>query len=447
MFRRPLIATLLTATVAAFTAVAAPPSQARQLPVPTPVTTPKLIPESLLGMHIHGLSHPNWEADRQFGAIRLWDNGIRWDEINTASNVYNFALMDEVVGEAEQAIGSQGHILYVLGSTPQWLATPTKNTPENYLGAEGANTPPRTVKEWDKWVTTVATRYKGRIDSYQVWNEVNFASFWTGTPQQMAELTRRAARIIWAVDPQAEVVTGSGVVRLNSAGKQSAKPNRASFLHQYLKRLKPSNYDAVGVHLYPWRKAGPGDGTPQDREKAAAEMRNLLHRLGSRKPMYDTEMAYGNRRDNGWPTRVIPESRAADWLAQTYVYGLSNTVEKVFWYGWDDHVLGVDVTDPATSAPLLPATAYTTVMSWLKGARSHGCVTKQGVHVCRLSNSAGVTQLIAFTTSPRAGTYHLPRKAGTYTTTCHISGACETVPSPLKKVRVTASPTLIAGVW
>lgn len=117
--------------------------------------------------------------------------------------------MDQVVTNAE-ATGAK-EIMYVLGSTPQWLATDF--SVDNYLDAPGANSKPASLAEWDKWVRAVVQRYRGRIDSYQVWNEVNFSSFWNGSEAQMVELTRRAAKIVHAEDPGAEVVTGSAIVR------------------------------------------------------------------------------------------------------------------------------------------------------------------------------------------------------------------------------------------
>ncbi len=192
------VTTALTMAVTGV-AAAAPP----ELPTPPKPRFTKTVQPSLFGMHVHDLSNPVPQVNQKFGAIRIWDNGVRWDEINTANNVYDFSKLDAVVANAE-ATGAN-EIMYVLGSTPEWLATDTSIP--NYLGAVGANSMPRDLGAWDKWVREVVSKYKGRIDSYQVWNEVNFSSFFSGTPEQMVELTRRAAKIVHDVDPSAEVVT------------------------------------------------------------------------------------------------------------------------------------------------------------------------------------------------------------------------------------------------
>ena len=81
----------------------------------------------------HELSDPSPQVHQKFGAIRIWDNGVRWDEVNTAPGVYDWTLLDQVVANAE-ATGAQ-RIMFVLGSTPSWLATDT--SVPNYTNAPG----------------------------------------------------------------------------------------------------------------------------------------------------------------------------------------------------------------------------------------------------------------------------------------------------------------------
>ena len=86
---------------------------------------------------------------------------------------------------------------------------------------------PSSLSAWDDWVRAVVSRYKGRIDEYQAWNEVNFASFWSGTVGEMITLTQRSSKIVKQVDPRAEFVTGSAIVRQPKTKRRlSASPNR-----------------------------------------------------------------------------------------------------------------------------------------------------------------------------------------------------------------------------
>ena len=83
-------------------AAAAPPD----LPTPAKPKFKKTIQPSLFGMHVHELSEPVPQLTQKFGSIRIWDNGVRWDQINTAPGVYDWTLMDQVVANADSGVNS-----------------------------------------------------------------------------------------------------------------------------------------------------------------------------------------------------------------------------------------------------------------------------------------------------------------------------------------------------
>jgi putative peptidoglycan lipid II flippase len=60
----------------------------------------------------------------------------------------------------------------------------------------GAASAPKDLAAWDEWVKAVVTRYKGRITSYQIWNEANLENFYNGTP-----VAARGARSLWLIRP------------------------------------------------------------------------------------------------------------------------------------------------------------------------------------------------------------------------------------------------------
>src|SRR5882672_950381 len=66
---------------------------------------------------------------------------------------------------------------------------------------------PKDLEDWRTFVRTIATRYKGRIHAYEIWNEPNVKRFWTGSIDQWVALTREASVIINSIDPQAIVVS------------------------------------------------------------------------------------------------------------------------------------------------------------------------------------------------------------------------------------------------
>ena len=55
--------------------------------------------------------------------------------------------------------------------------------------------PPSNLQDYADFVSALATRYRGRIQIYQVWNEPNLAREWAGnppSPQQYTQLLKIA---------------------------------------------------------------------------------------------------------------------------------------------------------------------------------------------------------------------------------------------------------------
>src|SRR5271167_1069568 len=154
------------------------------------------IPASYFGLHIHHLSYPtpstSW-PDVPVPAWRLWDAAVTWPFLEPAKGQWQFDRLDGYLSLAEKH-GTT--VLLTLGMSPGWANGGSKPT-----------APPQDIDDWRAYVTTVASRYKGRIPAYEVWNEPNLTDFWTGTTDQLIALTKAAAEIIHSVDPKAIVVS------------------------------------------------------------------------------------------------------------------------------------------------------------------------------------------------------------------------------------------------
>ena len=105
-----------------------------------------------------------------------------------------------------------GHHLR-LGSTPAWAASSFSGVD---LYGPGTSSHPADIATFELRDRR-RRQFKGRITSYQVWNEANLSSFYRGTPAQMADLTLRLRTIVKANDPAAKVVAASTGTRLLSA--------------------------------------------------------------------------------------------------------------------------------------------------------------------------------------------------------------------------------------
>lgn len=201
-------------------------------------------------------------------------------QVEQSRGQYWWNGLDAAIGNGNMA---RANSMIVLGSTPTWAASDKKaGTYPN----KGAASMPKNIADWKSWVTAVATRYKGSVGAYQIWNEANLTNYWAGTPKQMATLTKEAYRIIKSIDPSAKVIAASSTVRL------TARYN--AFFPKYLTALKKQGWpiDAVAVHTYPAGNEGPAarvkyiQKTQADMRKAGvpADRELLGHRGQLRHP-------------------------------------------------------------------------------------------------------------------------------------------------------------------
>ncbi|MBI1351751.1 MAG: hypothetical protein GC156_11615 [Actinomycetales bacterium] len=350
-----------------------------------------------------------------YGSVRIWDAGVSWGHVEKRRGRYWWTGLDRAV---QAANAQNAQILYVLGSTPTWAAS--KRSQGTYPN-RGAASMPRRLSDWRRWVTAVVTRYGASIDAYQIWNEANLATFWQGTPRQMARLTKEANDIIRRLDPTAQVVAASSTVRLRSAF--------ARFFPAYLRELRRVGWpvDVFAIHTY-----GPSTSTPALRTTyVRLARRELLAARAPRSPLWDTEVNYGIKGPGpGYPDKDIGGNKAAIYVSQTYLDSVRLGVERTYWYSWSrkNDLLGITMY---TGYP--GATALQTTESWLSNAIVD-CRSRH-VRVCRI-NREGVRSRVAWTSSGRAGSFVVPYYA---TRMCDARGRCRPV-APGTKVLIGRMP-------
>ena len=323
------------------------------------------VPASLVGMHIEGAEAGAW-ASAPFGALRLWDNGTAWSQIELEPGVYKWDNLEGILENAE-AKGMKD-ILMVLGTTPEWNA---KTVGDADYPQPGAASAPKDLKAWDAWVTEVATRYKGRITAYQIWNEANLKNFWNGTPEEMADLTKRAYDIIKKIDPSALVVSASPSTRLTGPFDK--------FFPAYLSALAAKGWpvDVVAVHTYP-----SADGDPSARGAVLQKVKDDLSAAGAPAdlPLWDTELNYGLAGPGDLPKVDITGPKAAGWVVRTYIDDLRYGVDRSYWYIWTQKpydLLGIQAY-PQSDAEA----GFFALENWVIGSSFDGCDDATGAVVC-----------------------------------------------------------------
>lgn len=124
---------------------------------------------------------------------------IPWRWVEPTRGAFAWTIVDRVVDAARARDMS---VLGVLTTTPSWAA----------LGqSTNQQTRPADLDQWAAFVRAVATRYKGRVFAYEVWNEPNTEEYFVPAPdpQQYAALVRASVPAIKEVDPHAQVLAGA----------------------------------------------------------------------------------------------------------------------------------------------------------------------------------------------------------------------------------------------
>jgi Glycosyl hydrolases family 39 len=298
------------------------------------------------GMHIHhaALSTP-WPGV-QFASWRLWDSGVAWPQLEPQPGKWEFTLLDRYV---QLAAEHDVEIVLTLGLTPSWASARPR---ELSAYGRGNAAEPRNLADWENYVRVVATRYKGVIHSYEIWNEPNARANFSGSPEEMLRLSRTAYEVLKAVDPDITVVSPSATT---DAG--------VAWLNAFLAQGGCKYSDVIGYHFYV---------TPDPPEAMIPLIRKVKGVLRSRgcgdKPLWNTE--------SGWakPKHFSSDAEAAGYLMRTYVVNWLMGVERCYWYSWDNHNWStLELTTRAGNQMTTVGAAYEIIREWILGAVLRSC--------------------------------------------------------------------------
>lgn len=173
-------------------------------------------------------------AHRDLGLVR--DGGFTWvkqwfawrDIEGKGKGQYDWSAADRIVSGAEE-FGLK--LIARVDHEPAW-----------------AGPPPGNVSAFVDFLTAMATRYRGRIQAYQIWNEPNLAREWGNKPPNAAEYTemlRRAYQAIKRADPSALVIS-AGMAPTTELS-QRAVPDTQFIQSMYNAGAKPY-FDLLGAH-------------------------------------------------------------------------------------------------------------------------------------------------------------------------------------------------------
>jgi polysaccharide biosynthesis protein PslG len=283
-------------------------------------------------------------ADRDLQLIQQagfgWVKQIfAWREIEGAGKgKYDWSRADRVVNQA-QKYGLR--ILARVDSQPKWAG-----------GGFPTNGPPNNLQDYADFLKALATRYKGRIQAYQIWNEPNLKREWGNqapNPAAYTNMLKRAYSAVKSADPKAWVITAglAPTTRWDSV----AMPDTEFVKGMYDAGVK-GYFDALGVHAAGY-KAPPEMDPAQVATDANYYNKGDPNCPGSRCRIYcfrhveDLRQIMVNRGDGnrqivilefGWTIdprpgsayhwHAVSEQQQGDYLVRAYQYA------KAHWSPW-----------------------------------------------------------------------------------------------------------------
>lgn len=196
-----------------------------------------------------------------------------WAKTEKQKGVYNWAWLDHIIDDA------------VSRGLKPWLQTSYGNP--IYEGGGGFDlkgglpTSPEALAAWDKWVEAMVSRYKNKVTEWEMWNEPDIQK--DNTPEMVANLNIRTAKIIKRIQPEAEI-----------AGLVMASGSNTDYLNGYLKVLKEKNL----LDLFKWIVYHGYSMNPDESYKGVAKLDSVLRKYSSKLMLRQGE--------NGAPSAYCP---------------------------------------------------------------------------------------------------------------------------------------------
>jgi Glycosyl hydrolases family 39 len=343
------------------------------------------IPNTYVGLNDAGRAWSRSWPTVDVSAIRLFD--CIWANVEAQKGQWTFEHVDQ---DVEQAESHHQDLDLVLSGTPTWAASRPQE-PGNGGRSEAAD-----IKDWEEYVRTVAKRYKGRVHTYELWNEPNLKSSFSGDVPHLVELTQAAYRALKQVDPTITVISPS-LAHLNDS---------MDFLRSFLTQGGAKTFDVLGFHFYD--NLGSPIIHPENIVGLAASIRRELTGAGiPNMPVWNTESGYyivsapeAKFHYTRWPTGIHPigQYEAVEAVGRGYIVGWACGLQRFYWYGWGEPAYAL--VDDGGQTEKKATQAYKQVRQWLVGSRYLDVSrSSTGLWLVRLEDSSHKVKLIAWTES------------------------------------------------
>ena len=186
---------------------------------------------SEIGINVSGGSSESIARAQDLGVSNI-RRFVGWNEMEPdREGVWGtgaIAQLDELINGAD---ANKISVTLVITNTPPWANNDP--TASDHLFA------PANVEQYARFVGRLAGRYRGKVASFEIWNEADEVWFWHGTepsPAAYAPLLIASYRTIKAADPDTEVTAGPFT------------GNNFQFLDDLYKEGAGDSFDSVATH-------------------------------------------------------------------------------------------------------------------------------------------------------------------------------------------------------
>lgn len=325
---------------------------------------------------------------------------INWDALNPSSGVFTWTNLETWIGLAQSG-GLQPMYSLHGGNCPAFAGTCTNPT----------------NADWQAFVTAIVTQANKRIRIWEIWNEADSVSFWTGTVAGMVSKAQWAYGAIKAIDPGAIVLCPSITGSVAATG----------WLRDYLVAGGGAYCDAFNFHNY---ADTPTPLIPELKvSRAGAVQFVIATNYGQTKPLWDSESSYLN------PANLPNDAARQQYIAKQFILSWSSGTERSYWYSVDNPSKGTLWTNGGGYEAA--QASYLEVSGWVRDATMPSpCTATGSVWTCSITRSGSYTGFIVW---DRAGSnYTVPAGITRYRT---ITGTV-TATSQGNLVALSDSPLL-----
>ncbi len=301
-------------------------------PTAAPVAVPPPAPSTTglqygFGAQVVGGQEAQAIAGTQDAGFRWLRQQVRWCDVQPdKTKPPDWTELDRMASDA--AAGGMD-VLFSVVCAPSWAAVANGEFPQNPADAAA-------------FFSAMASKFKGRVEAYEVWNEENFArEVGPGNINagSFVELLRAVYPAIKAADPSAIVVSGAPTpTGVNDPNIAMDDLTYLSNMYAYQNGVVKQFFDVLGAH--PQGYGNPPEQTvanhtqpnfsnhPSFFFRRAEDYHGLMAQVGDgSKPIWATETGYDSnpQAPAGYEyARTITEQQQADYLVREFNYVKAN---------------------------------------------------------------------------------------------------------------------------